>query len=156
MSRYHFDKYAVFNLDGVNTGDYYALSYHSQLAGGYKNVLLQVCDENEHKVCIYEIGLKKVKYQGKIVETVNWNVRPSRNPVIVPKEMNCWSKSNFWVVSHPDGTLSVPIPDLGNAVVTAYPVIDKSCNDGIHTYYFELEDEIESEDIIQKNNFNIC
>lgn len=157
MSRYYFEKHAVDNLDGVLLGQYYGLSYY-YYGKGYVNVLFQICDEDEHSVCIYELGLKKIKYEGKVVEVVNQNLLPARNPVIVPKEMNCWSKSNFWVRTNPDKTLSVPIPDLGNTIGTAYPVKEEGSTDSIRTYYFEVETEEpkENESEPLENNYNIC
>lgn len=90
------------NKNGIIFGDCFYLLYCGI------NVFFYVCKTNKDNACVYELAKKRIKYEGKTVEILCNNFRPTKNPVVV-LDNNCYTKSEYWVPTTEDGCILIPV-----------------------------------------------
>ena len=88
------------------------------------NVFFQVCQTQEDKVCVYELATKTRKIKGKKVDTLTNRLKPSKNPLFVPKYMNTYTKSEYWVPSY-------ILEDRNSAIMLSIGLFDPIYNEAV-------------------------
>ena len=94
------------NKDGIIFGDCFYLNYYGI------NVFLYVCKTTSYQACVFELAKKRMRYNGKMVEVLSRNLKPTKAPLLV-LENNCFSKSEYWLDTTSDNSsdkcLLVPV-----------------------------------------------
>lgn len=93
------------NKDDIFLLDVFHLNYYGI------NVFFQVCKTDYDNVCVYEMATKVISLNGIKYDMLTKGLKPSKNPFVVPKSMNTYSKSNYKVYPvRLDGYYGVSIP----------------------------------------------
>jgi len=137
------------NIHGVMPGDCFYLKYYNE------NVFFYVHKIKEEKVAVFELAKDKIKINGVTVNVLCRGLKPTQNPVVVPKYKNC-TLSEFWLkTSDENGNIFLNVPIRYNSLIynkvkkagVDYPIIGtfsacylkEETKKGLLNYYWEIQ-----------------